>query len=163
MDTKTCSRCRKQLPLKSFYGNQYWCKQCRKETRYVYMRRYLNKKKGDPEQRKKYIATYRRRRKYWKEYYARPEVKKRNAANQRRYSHDPVRRIKHMARWIFQRAKHAGKIKSQPCAECGSLLSQGHHSDYNKPLLIVWLCDCCHRKKHMELKATWEKTGKREP
>ena len=160
METKTCSRCRKCLPLNAFYRGQYWCRQCKKETRHVYMRRYLDKKKGDPEQRKKYAKLYRKRRVYWKEYYTRPEVKKRNAANQRRYSHDPVLRIKHMARWIFRRAKNTGKIKSQSCAECGTLPAQGHHPNYSKPLLIVWLCDRCHRKKHMELKTAWEKAGK---
>lgn len=40
-----------------------------------------------------------------------------------------------------------GKIKKEPCSECGSQESQMHHEDYDKPLEVIWLC----RKHHLEL------------
>lgn len=42
-----------------------------------------------------------------------------------------------------------GKIQRLACEVCGSKKSQVHHPDYNKPLLIKWLC----RKHHLELHA----------
>ena len=41
-----------------------------------------------------------------------------------------------------------GKLQQQPCFNCGSEQSQMHHPDYNKPLLITWLCRSCHLFLH---------------
>lgn len=43
-----------------------------------------------------------------------------------------------------------GKIQRQPCATCGDPTSQMHHPDYDKPLLVVWLCRKCHLQLHAE-------------
>lgn len=41
-----------------------------------------------------------------------------------------------------------GKITKEPCLSCGDINSQMHHPDYNKPLLITWLCRKCHLTLH---------------
>lgn len=36
------------------------------------------------------------------------------------------------------------------CERCGVVGPvQGHHRDYQKPLLVEWLCRCCHRREHV--------------
>lgn len=41
-----------------------------------------------------------------------------------------------------------GLIKQEPCNKCGDSRSQMHHPDYDKPLLIEWLCRECHLDLH---------------
>ena len=44
-----------------------------------------------------------------------------------------------------------GKLKKEPCQECGDLISEMHHPDYSKPLKIIWLCRVCHLELHRSL------------
>jgi len=41
-----------------------------------------------------------------------------------------------------------GKIEKEPCLFCGDDKVHGHHSDYSKPLDVVWLCAKCHHRLH---------------
>ena len=40
------------------------------------------------------------------------------------------------------------KITRQPCEVCGTLPTEGHHSDYNEPLEVNWLCTKHHNELH---------------
>lgn len=42
-----------------------------------------------------------------------------------------------------------GSIKKAPCF-CGATKVEAHHSNYRKPLEILWLCKVHHRKADME-------------
>jgi type II secretory pathway component PulK len=56
---------------------------------------------------------------------------------------------KRKARQILNNAIRAGRIQRQPCVDCNSTVRvQGHHTDYSKPLEVVWLCGSCHGKRH---------------
>ena len=51
------------------------------------------------------------------------------------------------ARGILSKAIRWGKIvRPDHCQECGKkCIPEGHHSDYNKPLQVRWLCRTpCH-------------------
>lgn len=48
-----------------------------------------------------------------------------------------------------------GKLKREPCRVCGEK-AEMHHSDYNKPLVVEWLCQFHHRELH-------KKNGKQLP
>lgn len=41
-----------------------------------------------------------------------------------------------------------GKLSKEPCMKCGSMFSQMHHPDYDKPLFVQWLCRKCHMDEH---------------
>lgn len=44
-----------------------------------------------------------------------------------------------------------GKLVRQPCAICGELKVHAHHTDYSKPLEVVWLCPKHHKEAHKKL------------
>ena len=46
-----------------------------------------------------------------------------------------------------------GRLVRQPCQVCGATRSHGHHSDYSKPLDVVWLCAVHHKEEHQRLDA----------
>lgn len=49
----------------------------------------------------------------------------------------------------------SGKLnKPAKCSKCNKKAKriEGHHSDYTKPLDVIWLCCKCHRNLHIELK-----------
>lgn len=45
----------------------------------------------------------------------------------------------------YLRGKH---IKRGKCVVCGKLKTDAHHSDYTKPLDVVWICRKYHEKLH---------------
>ncbi len=63
-------------------------------------------------------------------------------------------RLKHpekeKAKCAVHYATKTGKLKrSIFCESCGLPSdTQGHHSDYGKPLSVLWLCRDCHSKIH---------------
>lgn len=55
------------------------------------------------------------------------------------------------ARWAhvaLQSAINRGLIERQPCAVCGAEPADGHHDDYDRPMLVRWLCRRHHRAEH---------------
>lgn len=63
-------------------------------------------------------------------------------------------RFKARARQILCEAIQKGKIvRPKKCSECGGSRSKlhGHHTDYSKPLNVVWLCSLCHGFIHRKL------------
>lgn len=39
-------------------------------------------------------------------------------------------------------------LQRQPCAVCGAEPTDGHHPDYDRPLVVIWLCRRCHAAEH---------------
>lgn len=55
------------------------------------------------------------------------------------------------AHQLVAQAVADGRIqKPQDCAWCGRIPAKlhGHHPDYARPLMVVWLCPTCHRTHH---------------
>lgn len=53
-------------------------------------------------------------------------------------------------------ALRTGKlIRPLECEGCGPRYTgklEAHHDDYSKPLDVKWLCDTCHKARHVELR-----------
>lgn len=45
-------------------------------------------------------------------------------------------------------AIRVGKLVRQPCSVCGAVEVEAHHTDYSKPLEVVWLCHTHHLEAH---------------
>lgn len=58
------------------------------------------------------------------------------------------------ARAIMSGAINRGELIRQPCERCGNPKSHGHHSDYSKPLDVIWLCAAHHNAEHGRGKRT---------
>ena len=48
------------------------------------------------------------------------------------------------ARMKVSNALQTGKLVKTPCIFCGKVKVEGHHKDYSKPLMVVWLCRTHH-------------------
>lgn len=51
-------------------------------------------------------------------------------------------------------ALETGRLKrSIICQRCkAETHCEAHHEDYTKPLDVIWLCDTCHKKRHVEIR-----------
>lgn len=61
--------------------------------------------------------------------------------------------IEERARALVAQSVRTGKLVRLPCEHCGAAKANGHHEDYSKPLVVIWLCRVCHDKEHARLKA----------
>ncbi len=55
--------------------------------------------------------------------------------------------------WAHQALRSAinrGLIEREPCEVCGACPADGHHDDYDKPMVVRWLCRKHHRQHHRE-------------
>ncbi len=48
----------------------------------------------------------------------------------------------------IRREIRSGRVKRQPCQECGAHNGQAHHPNYRYPLVVVWLCPQHHSDLH---------------
>ena len=164
MDRKTCAKCKVEKPVSEFYrrlnGYQSGCKPCHLEDGKAYRKEHKSELK---EKHKGYYSkpeVKERRREYRsrteikkkaQEYDCNPVVKERRNGRMREYRKRPEVTVKIFARNYLNNALRDGRINKEPCALCGLEQAQGHHPDYNQPLLIVWLCRQCHSKLHREV------------
>ena len=55
------------------------------------------------------------------------------------------------ARTDLNNAVRDGRIQRQPCRDCGSPDTHGHHHDYSRPLDVIWLCPEHHIAEHKRI------------
>lgn len=78
---------------------------------------------------------------------ARKCVRCRRLQERMRYHRDPEVRRKKKARSVAGYYRRRGRLVAQLCRECGEP-AQMHHPDYDKALVVEWLCEKCHRQVH---------------
>jgi hypothetical protein len=118
---KICTTCKREFPEEMFH--QY---KRRGETRYSQCRDCKSSYKATPEARERQKERSRKRRE--------------NASEE-----DKTKRMC----WnrVYYRLKTGEIVKSVSCQVCGiECETQAHHSDYTKPLVIIWCCQVCHAK-----------------
>ncbi|MAH43195.1 hypothetical protein CL614_05770 [archaeon] len=87
-----------------------------------------------------------------KEYQRKKRIREKDKILKYNYSYRDKFPERYSAHKKVFRAIKAGKLKRSACKDCDSLVSiQGHHSDYSKPLEVIWLCSPCHKKLHIKL------------
>jgi|WetSurMetagenome_2_1015567.scaffolds.fasta_scaffold51455_3 hypothetical protein len=137
---KECFKCHKMLEANNFYKHSKMadglfgkCKECtKKDVKNRYDNNFekiqvYEKIRSRSIKRKEMVGIY----------------------NKNRKLKNPIRE---KARYLTSNAIRDGRIKKEPCCECGNKKAQAHHGDYSKPLEITWLCFTCHRKRHGQLK-----------
>lgn len=80
------------------------------------------------------------------------------AAYSKEYRKRPLVRAKYLANKKLQWAVSTGQIKKpKRCEDCRKVFLakglHGHHEDYLKPLNVSWVCDPCHKARHLARKA----------
>lgn len=99
----------------------------------------------------KYSGKARRTKESWAKYCR--EYRKKNSEKIREYKRLYIKKYREKfgmkrdnARSKVSDAIKLGKLVRGTCV-CGSLKTEAHHDDYDKPLEVIWLC----RKHHIEL------------
>jgi hypothetical protein len=135
---KPCIICKIEKPLEDFSkhsrmkdGHINKCKECCN----IYSKQH---RKDNPE----YYSTYEKMRNLL------PERKQAMVDRIRKYRNNHPKRSS--ANQKLERAVNAGVITKLPCFICGGEEVVGHHSDYDRPLDVTWLCQTHHRQLHAE-------------
>jgi len=88
------------------------------------------------------------RRKHWKKYAQTQRGKEAQRRGDVKYRRKFPERIKAVNR-VTHAIKVGKLIRPTTCELCGgSKKIEAHHSDYNQPLEVAWLCRECHIKVH---------------
>lgn len=143
---KPCAKCGDRKADTDFYARDNTCKECRKvavranyaRNRESY-REYDRRRASLPhrvEARASYAQTEHGR-------------ERSNAAKRAYIDRNPEKRAAHLA---LEYAIRSGKVWKSPCCMAPNCFSQeglhAHHTDYDKPLSVVWLCNSCHTELH---------------
>ena len=138
---KECFKCHRMLLLSEFYkhpqmadGHLNKCKECTKLD--TFNDRHFNRTEKIRAYDKKRSKTAKRTALHHK-------------VNKEYKNRHPGRRIVNNQ---LVRAVKAGKvIKPDVCQICRSPNPVSHHHDYNKPFDVLWVCNSCHRKIHVQI------------
>jgi hypothetical protein len=57
---------------------------------------------------------------------------------------------RYRAHYLLESAIKSGRVVKPDTCPCGAPNPHGHHPDYSKPLMVVWLCRDCHNKLHRD-------------
>lgn len=72
---------------------------------------------------------------------------RRKVRPRQRLKMSPEQRMHERTRSITRRLIKSGGLRPQPC-RCGETKVQAHHTDYNDPYTVMWVCRQCHRAEH---------------
>lgn len=76
------------------------------------------------------------------------KIRKRELLTESRKAYRDKNPLKIKAHLLLNRAISKGEVIKKPCCVCGNSKAYGHHTDYHKPLDVMWLCGEHHRAWH---------------
>jgi hypothetical protein len=139
--SKECFKCKTVKPLTEFYkhnqmadGHVNKCKECNKNDVTAHRNKNLEK-----------VREYDRARG--------KESKRIKAATEITRAWRAVDARRKVAHSSVARAIRDGTLVRQPCVRCAEAKSLAHHEDYDHPLVVMWLCQACHKQRHKELRS----------
>lgn len=148
---KTCFKCSEHKPLTEFYphkqmGDGYLnkCKECAKRDEKIRRELDPEKKREYDRQRANLPHRVEARRVYAKTLTG--SLRQREL-RQRWLEKNPQKKE---AYHITSNAMRDGKLQKEPCFVCGSEDAEAHHSMYDEPLAVTWLCPTHHAQTHRE-------------
>lgn len=116
------------------------CSTCKREKSITQFSVYFHKY-----QKRKYVRSYciECKRKYQRKW------KRKNPSKNLQYSYKWIakNRKKFLAHQRVQNAIRSGKLMRKNCEKC-ERSGHAHHDDYNKPLIVRWLCNKHHKQIH---------------
>ena len=140
-----CKKCEQDKSPDQFYAKDKTCKECRckqvkanRDSKADYYREY-------DKRRFKEDARVKARHEAYKATEGGKAAHARAISNYR--GRHPLRYAAHI---IVNNALRDGHLQKPEAYEsCGSANNiEGHHDDYTKPLVVRWLCECCHKEWH---------------
>lgn len=144
---KTCSKCKNEKDISCFRKRKdgsyrYWCKHCldAASAKYAANNReriheiQRNWRMNNKERANEFCKNYRLRYPY--------KIKAHNA---------------------ITKALYRGEIKrAEKCEICNKkTMTQGHHANYKKPLVVIWCCRWCHENIHKTKRRSYYETPQR--
>ncbi len=151
---KTCFKCEKVKPLVDFYkhtemadGHVNKCKECNKfDVSSNYRKNIIHYK--NYERGRTHLPHRVKARKFKEDgdiglYCVVPGESCKNAWRKR----NPKKKYCHTE--VYKALKN-GRLKKGKCEICGEVKVHGHHDDYNKPLIVRWLCSKHHIEHHKQ-------------
>jgi hypothetical protein len=145
---KTCIRCGIQQSVSEFWrdsskpdGLRPYCKSCEREHKQDknYYKRYYDEHRDSIYAKN---AAWHKKNKHYANETTRLWHKIHGKENYRKNKLKIRARIK-----LCNAVKQGAVLKPSVCSQCGhSGYIEAHHTDYERPLDVIWLCKKCHNK-----------------
>jgi len=154
----TCTTCKTRKDKSEFYGRSKRCRECARAYQAEWVKQnpgYMTQKRKEWALRNPEKAKEIDRQKYLRRKAKQPpkEPRVKLTASEKKRRHFEKHPIRSAAMKIYKYAIKRGTLVRGPCTVCGATENiDGHHTDYTKPLDVVWLCKPHHREAHRQMK-----------